>query len=142
MREASNLRFELRAYTEPDPCRLASILLETGSPASRDAVADRWAEHYPRHATQTGDRSIRKRITKSLAVMKAAGIAQSVETTTIVVLNAGLLHMAVRNLEIVEDSEGIAVRPGLWSRRPEMPAYLCRCRSIWNSESLKVIHKN
>lgn len=122
-----NLRYELRAYEDTNACRLASILLKLTSKGrqvvTRDEVATHWAERYPRHAAQSGRRSVRSRLSDALTLLKVAEIAQP-DGPNIVVVHAARLKQSADNLQIVEDEEGMAVRPGLWSRRPSVPLHL------------------
>lgn len=128
MGQAGNPRYELRAYEDTDAYRAASILQDlvdsTGSSAvSRDDVANRWAERYPRHAAQTGSKAIRRRMSGALDLLRVAGIVRY-HATTVTVINPGLLEMSAGNLEILEDRQGVAVRPGRWTRRPAAPDHL------------------
>lgn len=121
-----NLRYELRAYEEANACRLAAILRELTverPTVARDEVAARWAKRYPRHASQTGSKTIRRRIGNALSVLKVAGMVR-VHDAAIVVIDSGRLKLAAENLAIVEDGQGMAVRPTLWSHRPAVPEHL------------------
>lgn len=124
-----NPRYELRAYESADACRLASIILGLMAGAAgrtrftRDEVAAVWAKRYPRHAAQSGSRSIRSRIGKFLSTFKVAGMVQ-VNGDDITVVNPARVAMSARNLAIVEDSQGMAKEPADWERRPEAPEHL------------------
>ena len=126
MSEKRNLRYELRAYESAGCCRLASFILRLMPPdtVDRDAVADLWAEQYPRHTTLSGKNNVRGRISSALTLLKTAGIAQPVEGQAIEVVSHEHLRLVAGNLAIVEDAQGIAVPPSLWSERPLVPDYL------------------
>lgn len=125
--EVSNPRFLLRAYEGVDCCRTARILSELKfegiSPAPREVIAERWAVLYPRHAEKTGTRSIMARLGKALSVLSIAGTVSRLDDLVIIEAK-DQLEMASRNLDIVQDASGVAVRPGEWTQRPEAPHYL------------------
>jgi len=128
MTEPLNLRHELNAYCSPNACRLAEILRELCWAASIDAVSRdhviaRWTMLYPRHVTQTSRRSIRNRITRGLTLLKVAGIAEG-QGGQIILLSGERLVMSADNLQIVQDDQGIAIRPGLWAGQPKVPPHL------------------
>lgn len=137
MSPTPNPRFELRAYEHTNSCRLAAILRELasrfGTVVPREAVKARWAELSPRHADQTGSKSITNRLSNGLTLLKVAGIAHG-DGPNIVVTNQVLLEMAANNLAIVQDNEGVAIRPGLWERRPEVPEHLLPVQSALEQE--------
>ena len=124
-----NPRYELHAYESTDACRLAFVLQELMADAggrtrfTRDEVVAHWAKRYPRHAAQSGSRSIRSRIGKFLSTFKVAGMVQA-DDDSITVVNPERLAMSARNLAIVEDSQGMAKEPADWERRPEAPEHL------------------
>jgi hypothetical protein len=118
----------LNAYSNPDACRLAEILRELCWAANIDAiprnhVVARWTVLHPRHVTQTSRRSIHSRVTRGLSLLKTAGIAEG-QDGQIVLLNSDRLLLSAGNLSIVQDDQGIAIRPGLWTRRPSVPSHL------------------
>ena len=118
----TNLRFELRAYESTD-CVRAAAMIADDVVVHRDVLAARWAKAWPRHVTLTGKRSIRKRLVTALSNMAIAGLIER-EDDRVRVLNRPGLDMARRNLAIVVDGDGQAIRPGLWARRPEAPQHL------------------
>lgn len=134
MSEQLNLRYELRAYEDPDACRLASILREAMSRRTttvmRDEVAPVWAKRYPRHAAQTGRRNIHSRVSRALSLMRTAQIVQTPDPDTITIVDAQRLGLAASNLLIIEDNEGMPIRPGLWSSRPVVPPHLLPAQDL------------
>jgi hypothetical protein len=122
-----NLRFQLRAYESANACRLAKILEELaasgGRSFSRDDIADHWARLFPRNAGQTGKRSIRSRISRSIGPMRTAGMI-TVDGDDITAADLDLLAMSARNLPCVTNDEGDSVPPREWSSRPEVPTHL------------------
>jgi len=132
--DSVNLRYELRAYESTDACRLAWFLgqltADPGQLVARDKVANLWAERYPRHQEQTGNNNVRGRISGALSLLKIAVIARPEEPSNIVVVDPVRLNMAAGNLTIVEDSEGRAIRPGLWSGRPLAPPHLHEVQAL------------
>ncbi len=125
-----NRRYELRAYEATNPCRLARFLVELTTeppqPIHRDDIIDIWSAAYPLHADMTGRRSVPSRLTAALTLLKAAGIARTVdeEPQYIEVTDEQLLRMAAGNLTIIEDARGASVRPSMWNERPQAPEHL------------------
>lgn len=117
-------RFQLRAYTQADPVRLASILLALGDrPVSRAKVREVWAQWWPRHAEATGSNRISRRMSRALLILAAAGIVHY-DDTTVYIDDPGLLFTASANIEVVCDSSGFALPPSSWPRRPMVPPAL------------------
>jgi hypothetical protein len=143
--EALNLRYELRAYESPNCCRLAAFLLKMSDesssyPVSRDAVVDTWAEEYPRHAVMTRRKSLRNRVGNALSLLKVAGMAQPGEAPhTIEITDTERLHIAAGNLAIVEDNQGMAVPPGAWTQRPEVPDHLREVQGLLEQQRQQAI---
>lgn len=120
------LRNALRAFETPNACRLAAILKELADEnrgASRDDIVARWAQLYPRHTMHTGRRSIRNRIGKILHLLRTAKIARA-DGDRIVVIDPAMLEIAVANLAIVVDEDGVAIPRHHLQKRPNVPAYL------------------
>ena len=141
-----NLRHELNAYCNTNACRLATILLELCAQqetnfVSRDDVAARWAELYPRHATQTGKNAIRHRMVSGLSLLKAAGLAVG-DGADIVIRHGEFLWISARNLSIVQDAEGVARRPALWPRPLDVPDYLAPIASELEESRQATIAQN
>ena len=49
---------------------------------------------------------------------------------SIEIINAEYLNMAAGNLAIVQNTQGEAVRPGLWIGCPQVPDYLLEVQDI------------
>lgn len=137
MNKSPDLRFELGAYEMTDACRLASILIELASesaPAvSRKAIAERWAERYPRHQSQKGSRNVRGRISNVMRRLKVAGMVTTSEGT-VEVISFERLIISAQNLPLLEDENGVALDPAQWRKRPVAPPHL---RAVQNSFELK-----
>lgn len=122
-----NRRYELKAYTEPNPCRLAAILVgmlpEAMHGIDRDILKRYWAQLYPRHKVQTGKKNISARVGEALSCLKVAGIV-TIKGDLVVVRNVQRLKMSASNLEIIQDARGYPIRPGLWRQRPTAPSHL------------------
>lgn len=141
----TNPRYELRAYEDTDACRLAAILTELTTrqkpTATRDALATRWAQRYPHHLAATNAKTIRNRIRKALSLLKIAGIAEP-HDDGITIINVQRLTLSAQNLKIVQDHQGIAIRPGLWTRRPAAPAHLHHVQQLLErGRALQAIHE-
>lgn len=121
-------RSDLRAYEGADCCRAARILVDLAAegvaPASRDALAERWAARYPRDRELTGKRAIRDRLSTALGFLAFAGLVDRHEDRSVSILDHDRLAMASRNLDIVESADGETLRTRQWSRRPEVPERL------------------
>lgn len=134
LNEQLNLRYELRAYEEPDSCRLASILQEMltqgRTAVTRDEIASLWAERYPRHVPMTGRRKIPTRVSGALSLMRTAQIVQTQDPDIVTIVDRESLGLAATNLQIIEDSEGMYIRPGLWSSRPTVPSHLLPAQDL------------
>jgi len=125
-----NKRFLLRAYEYSNSCRLAAILVELGAgTVERAAVIERWRALHPQHLLGTGKNSIRGRITKSLSLMRAAGIVEADETI-IKVLDADKLAIAAGNLPLVVDANDVALKPSEWTTRPAVPEELLEIQAL------------
>lgn len=122
-----NLRYELRAFEDKDACRTAALIValagEPPAPVSRSAIAMRWAQIYPRHATLTGRRNIRSRIKDGLNKLAVAGVVRRGDGL-VYVIDAGRLAMSAGNLRILVDDDGAAIPPAQWVRRPAAPLHL------------------
>lgn len=119
-----NLRYELRAYEDTDACRLAAIITDLGADTvDRSDVRTRWVERYPRHVKKTGRQRLGNRISGALTMLSVAGIVR-VHDDAVTVLDRQRLAMSAANLAIVQDAEGVALRPSAWAEQPQVPEHL------------------
>jgi hypothetical protein len=131
-----NRRFLLRAFETTDAARVATILLQIGKPATtRDEIRQRWAAWRPVDAQSTGSRSVSSRMNRGLHLLSVAGVVQR-EDRRVVILDAVLLAMAARNLEILQDADGMSLPPSQWVRRPEAPESLRDIQDVLESKRL------
>lgn len=117
-----NRRYELRAYEESDPVRVAALIGDDPV-ITRFELKDRWAARYPQHVPHTGKHTIAKRVSRGLSLLRVAGIVAP-GFDPIAVADPERLGMAARNASIVLDTEGNALPPGQWDPRPEAPEHL------------------
>lgn len=126
LRPASgNLRYQLRAFTQADPVRLAAILLaldEHGTVA-RHKIAPAWRQWWPRHSELTGNGRIAVRVSRGLTMLRAAGVCHH-DHVTVHIDDPGLLVMAGANVAVICGGDGFALPPSQWPRRPTVPAHL------------------
>ena len=123
-RPDGNQRYLLRAYETPDAARLAMILRLANAPElSRRRIADLWITHRPADAVPGQFRTVRGRIGRGASLLETAGGVRR-HLDLIQITNWDVIHMAARNLEILETPGGMALPPHRWSRRPEAPAFL------------------
>lgn len=120
-----NPRFRLRAYTEAHPVRTAAIVfaLTRADPQAvitRTDAAAEWARRYPRHADQTGRRSIPARMRAGLLLLKIVD-AVTVDNDTITIgTDPTALALAAGNLAAIE-ADGHARPPSQWRAEPAVP---------------------
>lgn len=122
----SNPLHPVRAYTEGNPVRLASVLVSLaaarrpGQQITRQQCAVLWAQWWPGHKAFTGNKTVRARIRRALAYLRDAGIVRIDGLDNIVIVDAGLLTMAASNLTIVTSADGEKAA-GVWSKDPAVP---------------------
>lgn len=127
-----NPRFRLRAYAQADSVRLA-LIFEGADQLTRDEMISAWAERWPRHAAPDAARNLRRRVSTALNVIVAAGLVVRVGDGARVADRENLA-MAASNADVVMDEDGVAVRPGLWTRRPTVPADLVHVQEALESQ--------
>lgn len=123
----ASLYFELKAYEEPNPCRLAAILRDLmPEPAlgiSRGKLKIVWAKRYPKHTAQKGEKTVARRLHEATTRLRAANVIAD-SGTLIVVKNLENLYLSADNLAIVQGRNGRGVPQRNWSRLPTVPDHL------------------
>lgn len=120
-----NPRFVLRAFTDSNAVRLASILCDLAdehatSRLSREHVAAVWTVRCPRHLRGSGKRNVNGRIREGLSYLKAARLV-AVDGDTITLLDLPQLAMSASNLPVVTDEHGVSRPPSQWPAQPTVP---------------------
>lgn len=120
-----NPRFVLRAFTDSNAVRLASILCDLADERStrtlsREHVAAVWTVRCPRHLRGSGKRNVNGRIREGLCYLKAARLV-AVDGDAITLLDLPQLKMSASNLPIVTDEHGVSRPPSQWPAQPAVP---------------------
>lgn len=120
-----NPRFVLRAFTDSNAVRLASILCDlaaerSSKTSSREHVSAVWTVRCPRHLRGSGKRNVSGRIREGLTYLKAARLV-AVDGDKIAALELPQLQMAASNLPVVTDEKGVSRPPSQWPAQPSVP---------------------
>jgi hypothetical protein len=108
----------------------AAILLaikvpDVGGTMTVAELVEQWRRRYPRHDRPDAKRSRRRRALRALRALDLVGIALLDEKVgQVTILDIDGLHMVAGNLEVFADHSGLARRPALWPRNPEVPPHL------------------
>lgn len=123
-----NLRYQLRAYEDIAPVRVAAIIVHLGraghATLTRDQVVAEWSRRYPGHVDLTGRRGVRSKVGKGLSTLKVVRAVDVHDRWIVPGPDVGALRMAADNLAVLETAGRHAVPRTAWTRLPRVPAHL------------------